>query len=127
MTLRIGTSEFGGTFHSQGLAIAELFNHGRSDEEKCVITTTLASLDDANLLDSGEIEFGFMASNWIGRAKDGTPPFARKIALRMVSPTNVGPVFFVARASSAIETINDLKSKGSPSAPMAAGWYSIRR
>ena len=121
MTLRIGTSEFGGTFYSQGLAIAELFNRGRSDEEKCVITTTLASLDDANLLDRGEIEFGFTASNWIGRAKDGTPPFARKIALRMVSPTNVGPVFFVTRASSAIKTINDLKSKRIALGPHGSG------
>ena len=33
MTLRIGTSEAGGTFHTQALAIAGLFNKGRPDGE----------------------------------------------------------------------------------------------
>ena len=112
MTLRIGTSEAGGTFHTQGMAIAELFNRTRPDEQKCVIQTSLAaSIDNANRLDKGEIEFGFVASNWIGRAKDGIAPFTRKIALRMVSSVNAGPIFFVALANSAIKTVGELRGK----------------
>ncbi|MBI4523083.1 MAG: TAXI family TRAP transporter solute-binding subunit [Deltaproteobacteria bacterium] len=112
MTLRIGTSELGGTFYTQGSAIAELFNHGRPAEERCVVLPSVAaSIDNANRLDRGEVEFGFMASNWIGRAKNGTSPFTRKIELRMVSPVNAGPLFFVTLAGSSIKTISDLIGK----------------
>jgi TRAP transporter TAXI family solute receptor len=75
------------------------------------VQTSDASIHNANLLDQGELEFGFMASNWIGRAKDATPPFTRKIALRMVAPANAGPMFFVKLASSSIQTIGDLTGK----------------
>ena len=111
MTLRLGTSEHGGTFYTQGSAITELFNRGRSEADRCVVQTSDASIHNANLLDQGELEFGFMASNWIGRAKDATPPFTRKIALRMVSPANAGPMFFVKLASSPIQTIADFTGK----------------
>jgi TRAP transporter TAXI family solute receptor len=121
MALRIGTSEFGGTFHSQGAAIAELFNWTRSEGEKCVVDTTLASIDNANRLDKGEIEFGFMASNWIGRAKDGTAPFAKKIALRMVSPANAGPIFFVTLANSPMKTVRDFTGKRITLGPPGSG------
>src|SRR5262245_62934040 len=81
MTVRIGASEYGGTFYTQGSAIAELFNRERLEADRCVVQTSDASIHNANLLDRGELEFGFMASNWIGRARDATSPFTRKIAL----------------------------------------------
>lgn len=111
MTLRIGRSNMGGTFHSQALAIAELFNRTRPGEDKCVVEPTLASIDNANRLDRSDIDFGFMASNWIGRAKNGTAPFTKKIALRMVSPANAGPIFFVTRANSPIKSVRDFTGK----------------
>jgi len=121
MTLRIGTSEAGGTFHTQGVAIGGLFNRRPPGKEKCVVETTLASFDNANLFDRGEIQFGFMASNWIGRAKDGMPPFTRGIALRMVSPVNAGPVFFVTLAHSPIRTVGELAGKRVAVGPQGAG------
>jgi TRAP transporter TAXI family solute receptor len=111
MTVRIGTSEYGGTFYTQGSAIAELFNRERLEADRCVVQTSDASIHNANLLDRGELEFGFMASNWIGRARDATSPFTRKIALRMVSPANAGPMFFVKLAHSQIRTIADFIGK----------------
>jgi TRAP transporter TAXI family solute receptor len=111
MPVRIGTSELGGTFYTQGSAIAELFNRDRGNEDKCVVQTTDASIHNAEQLDRGELEFGFMASNWIGRAKDAIPPFSRKIALRMVAPANAGPMCFVKLASSPIHTVADFKGK----------------
>src|SRR5262244_4106760 len=105
MTVRIGTSEHGGTFYTQGSAFAELFNRGRNENDKCVVQTTDASIHNAEQLDRGELEFGFMASNWIGRARNATRPFTRKIALRMVAPANAGPMFFVKLAHSQIRTI----------------------
>jgi uncharacterized protein len=111
MALRLGTSEYGGTFYTQGSAIAEFFNRGRAEADRCVVQTSDASIHNANMLDRGELEFGFMASNWIGRAKDATPPFTRKIELRMVAPANAGPMFFVKLASSPIQTIADFIGK----------------
>src|ERR671918_1435170 len=107
MPVRMGTSELGGTFYTQGSAIAELFNRDRGNEDQCVVQTTDASIHNAEQLDRGELEFGFMASNWIGRAKAATPPFTRRIVLRMVAPANAGPMFFVKLASSPIRTIAD--------------------
>ncbi|MGH7829723.1 MAG: TAXI family TRAP transporter solute-binding subunit [Candidatus Binatia bacterium] len=121
MAIRIGTSEAGGTFHSQGLALAEVFNKSRPGKEKCTVLATSASIDNATRLDRGEIEFGFIASNWVGRAAEGVPPFAKKIALRMVSPANAGPIFFVALAGSPIETVRDFIGKRIAVGPRGSG------
>lgn len=111
MALRMGTSEYGGTFYTQGMALTELFNRGRAEDQKCIVQTTDASIHNAEQLDRGELEFGFMASNWIGRAKNAMPPFTRKIDLRMAAPANAGPMFFVKRADSPIQSIADFKGK----------------
>ena len=111
MAIRFGTSEHGGTFYTQGQAIAELFNRGRAGKDKCVVQTTDASIHNAEQLDRGELEFGFMASNWIGRAKNATAPFTKPIAVRMVAPANAGPMCFVKLASTPIHSVADFKGK----------------
>ena len=111
MTLRIGTSEHGGTFYTQGQAIADLFNRGRVESDQCVVQTTDASIHNAEQLDRGELEFGFMASNWIGRARNAIAPFTMPIAIRMVSPANAGPMCFVKLASSPIQSVADFRGK----------------
>jgi TRAP transporter TAXI family solute receptor len=111
MVLRIGTSEYGGTFFTQGTALAELFNRGRSENDRCEVKTTDASIHNAEQLDRGELEFGFMASNWIGRAKNGTAPFTKKISLRMVAPANAGPMCLVKLAGTPIESVADFSGK----------------
>jgi TRAP transporter TAXI family solute receptor len=108
MEIRMGTSELGGTFYTQGLALAELFNRGA---DRCEVKTTDASIHNAEQLDRGELEVGFMASNWIGRARNGVAPFKNKIALRMVAPANAGPMFFVKLASSPIASVADFKGR----------------
>ena len=111
MAIRIGTSESGGTFHSQGEAIAELFNRSWQGADKCVVQTTDASIHNAEQLDRGDLEFGFMASNWIGRALNGVGPFTKPIALRMVAPANAGPMCFVKLARAAIDSVADFSGK----------------
>ena len=111
MAIRMGTSEHGGTFYTQGLAIAELFNRGRADGDKCSVQTTDASIHNAEQIDRGELEFGFMASNWIGRAKNAVAPFTKNIAIRMVAPANAGPMCFVRLASAPIQSVADFKGK----------------
>ena len=111
MAIRIGTSELGGTFYTQGQAIAELFNDGRAAGDQCIVETSEASIHNAKQLDAGNLEFGFMASNWIGRAKDGTAPFTKKIAIRMVAPANAGPMCFVRLADAPIDSVADFAGK----------------
>ena len=110
MTIRIGTNEPGGTFNEQGKALAAVLGeNGFADIE--ILTTPNASVANANHLDRHEADFGFMASNWIGRARAGTAPFDHPISLRMVSPANAGPMFFVTRAGSDIATVANIKGR----------------
>jgi TRAP transporter TAXI family solute receptor len=111
MIIRIGTSERDGTFHSQGLALKTVCAQRPELTDIEVLESRSASVDNANRLHGGEIEFGFLASNWIGRARTGQPPFARPIDLRMASPMNAGPLFFIARAEAPIRSIDDLRGK----------------
>ena len=75
MTIRIGTSERDGTFHSQGRALATILERQPQLGPVAVLESHSASVDNARLLHAGEIELGFMASNWIGRARRGEAPF----------------------------------------------------
>src|SRR5262249_34674249 len=109
--IRIGTAERDGTFHSQGLTLKALLDRRQILGPIEVIETSAGSIENANRLHAGEIEFGFMASNWIGRAKNGEPPFTQPIDIRMVAPMNAGPLFFVTRAGADIGTVADLRGR----------------
>ena len=104
--IRIGTSEKGGTFWTEGEAIATLL------ERDCGIASDIldaeqASIENARRLDSRLIEFGFMASNWIGRAYRGDAPFEGPVGIRMVAPANSGAMFFIARADAGLGNVRD--------------------
>ena len=109
--VRIGTAEANSTFLGQGLALKTVLERVGALKPVEISTSGHASVENANRLQSGEIEFGFMASNWIGRAKNGEAPFAQAIDLRMVAPMNAGPLFFIARADSGLRTVRDLAGR----------------
>jgi uncharacterized protein len=109
--VRIGTAERDSTFLSQGLALKTVLDRNPALAPVEVSTSAHASVDNANRLQSGDIDFGFMASNWIGRAKAGEAPFAQAIDLRMVAPMNAGPLFFIARADSALRSVRDVRGR----------------
>ena len=111
MTLRIGTSERDGTFHSQGRALKAILDRHPQLAPVEVLESKSASVDNARRLAAGEIEFGFMASNWIGRAMSGEAPFVEPIDLRMAAPMNAGPLFFIARAATPIRSVGELRGK----------------
>lgn len=111
MTLRIGTSEAGGTFDTQGQAIADVLNAAGGTGTAEVVQSASASIDNALRLHAGDIEFGFMAANWTGRARDASPPFTHPIELRIAAPANVGPMFFIALADSGLAKVGDLRGK----------------
>lgn len=121
MTIRIGTSERDGTFYSQGRALKTLFERRPALAPVEVMECKAASTENANRLHAGELEFGFMASNWIGRAKNGETPFERPIDLAMAAPMNAGPLFFIVRAQSPIHSFSDLRGRRIAVGPRTSG------
>ena len=109
--VRIGTAERDSTFLSQGQALSSILERDPALAPVEVSVSPHASVENANRLHAGEIDFGFMAANWIGRARNGEAPFARPIELRMVAPMNAGPLFFIARADSPLRSVADLRGR----------------
>jgi uncharacterized protein len=109
--VRIGTAEPDSTFLSQGLALKTVLERMPVLAPVDVSTSAHASVENANRLEANDIDFGFMASNWIGRARNGEAPFAQKVDLRMVAPMNAGPLFFIARADSDLHTVTDVRGR----------------
>src|SRR6202046_1460608 len=109
--VRIGTAEPDSTFLSQGFALKTVLDRVPALAPVEVSTSAHASVENANRLAAGDIDFGIMPSNWIGRAKNGEAPFAQKIDLRMVAPMNAGPLFFIVRADSDLRTVTDLRGR----------------
>ena len=109
--VRIGTAERDSTFLSQGFALKTVLERNPALVPVEVSTSGHASVENASRLQANDIDFGFMASNWIGRAKNGEAPFAQKIDLRMVAPMNAGPLFFIARAESDLRGVTDIRGR----------------
>jgi TRAP transporter TAXI family solute receptor len=121
MTIRIGTSERDGTFYSQGHALKAIFARRPALAGVEILEARSASTENANRLHAGEIEFGFMASNWIGRARNGETPFSGPLDLAMVAPMNAGPLFFIVRAESPIRAFSDLRGRRIAVGPRTSG------
>jgi TRAP transporter TAXI family solute receptor len=121
MTLRIGTAERDSTFLNQGFALKTVLERDPRLAPVEVSTSGDASVENANRLDKDDIDLGFMASNWIGRARMGEPPFGRAIDLRMVAPMNAGPLFFITRADPDLRTVADLRGRRLVVGPQKSG------
>jgi uncharacterized protein len=121
MTLRIGTAEPSSTFLSQGEALKVVLERNPALVPVEVSPSPTASVQNAHRLNDDDIDFGFMAANWIGHAVNGEAPFAQKIALRMVAPMNAGPLFFVARGDSDLRTVGDLRGRRVVVGPQQSG------
>lgn len=106
--IRLGTSELGGTFNMQGEAVADYLRAAHDIEIHPFDGSSVAC---ANGLHADELDIGFSASNWVGRALRGEEPFEQPIDIRMVAPANVGPMFFVVRANSDLQSIDDMRGR----------------
>jgi uncharacterized protein len=121
VSLRIGTAEANSTFLTQGQALKSVLERNPALAPVDVSVSATASAENANRLAADDIDFGFMASNWIGRAKNGEAPFAQKIDLRMVAPMNAGPLFFITRADSDLRTVSDVRGRRLVVGPQQSG------
>ena len=121
MQITIGTSEFESTFYTQAEAIAAIAKERGIFDRVDIFATPTASVGNAERLEAGQIEFGLLAANWIGRAARGEPPFERALDVRMAAPANSGPMFFVALRGSGLETIDDLRGRRVSIGPAGSG------
>src|SRR6476661_2215445 len=110
--IRIGTGERGGTFYTQGLALkAALERIPHAPDIEVLESSAGVSIENANRLEAGEIDFGFISAPWVVAAKQGTAPFTRAIDIRVAAPMNLGPNFFIARADSGLCKVSDLRGR----------------
>ncbi len=121
MDIVIGTSESGSTFYTQAEAIAAVAREQGAFGRVDILATPTASVGNAERLETGELAFGFLAANWIGRAARGEAPFGRALDIRMAAPANSGPMFFIARAGSGIGTVDDLRGRRVSIGPAGSG------
>ncbi len=119
--MRIGTAEPESTFLTQGLALKAVFEKAGLPAPIEVLESLSASIENARRIEAGDLDFGFMAANWIGRALRGEKPFETPIGLRMVAPMNLGPMYFIARADSDLHTTRDLNGKRVSVGPATSG------
>ena len=111
MPIRIGTNEEGGTFYTEGMALARLLEEETGLGPVAVHPIISASVGGILGLHEGKYEFAISASNWIGRAMRGEEPFNEPVDLRMAAPANAGAMFFVAPVESDLRTVDDLRGK----------------
>ncbi len=109
--MRIGTAEANSTFTTQGHALGQVLRETGYDGPIEIIDARFASTENAQKLEDGELDFGFIASNWVGRARRGDAPFAQPVDLKIVAPMNAGPMYFIASANSSIGSLHDLRGK----------------
>ena len=118
--IRLGTSERGGTFWTEGEAIASLLQR-QYGVYSDILDAGQASIENARRLNAGLIDFGFMASNWIGRAHRGDMPFENPLDICVVAPANSGAMFFIVNADSDIHNVRDLIGRRISIGPEGSG------
>ena len=108
--ITIATSEQDSTFHHQALAMGEIWHEAGLSGQTTPLFTG-GSVENAHLVAGGKADFGCMAANWLPLAATGTAPFRAPLTLRLLTPINSGPLFFVAAASSPLRSFADLAGK----------------
>ncbi|MDX1484726.1 MAG: TAXI family TRAP transporter solute-binding subunit [Alphaproteobacteria bacterium] len=108
--IRIASSDLLSTFYEQAKALGQVLVAEGAGEDLEVLVTT-GSVMNAEMVARGEAELGFMASNWVPRAVQGEAPFTDPVDVSIVAPLNAGPLFFVARADSEIDSVAQLRGR----------------
>ncbi len=109
-TLRIASSDLLSTFYEQAKALGQvLVEEGIAQETEVLVTT--GSVMNAEMVVGGDADLGFMASNWVPRAVTGASPFTAPVDVAIVAPLNAGPLFFVAKADSELNSVAELRGR----------------
>lgn len=113
--ITIGTGGVTGVYYPAGGAICRLMNKGRKSHGiRCTVQSTEGSIDNINLLKSGDIQVAVAQSDWQFHAYNGTDYYSNRkplTELRSLFSLHSEPFTVVARKDAGIKTFDDLKGK----------------
>lgn len=111
--ITIGTAGVTGIYYPAGGAICRIVNEGRSEHGvRCSMEATLGSIANVEKIRRGELEFGFVQSDWQHHAFNGTSVFQQEGAfpdLRSVFSLHAEAATLVVRSEASYKTFDDLK------------------
>lgn len=129
----IGTGGVTGVYYPSGGATCKIVNRSRSEHGvRCSVETTFGSIANIEKLRRGEIDFGYVQSDWQHHAYHGTSIFEESGAfgdLRAIFSLHSEVATIVVRRESSYHTVNDLKGArvniGAAGSGSAASWKTL--
>lgn len=121
--LRIGTASLGGAFYPMGQSISNVVNKYAGDGISMVPIVTGGSVQNPNLISSGEVEIAITNNNLAVLARKGVGPYssAGPIDIGAVAALHPSVLHMMVLADSDIQTLEDLKGKRVAVGPAGGG------
>ncbi|GAB2182743.1 TAXI family TRAP transporter solute-binding subunit [Roseibium sp. LAB1] len=131
--ITIGTGGVTGVYYPSGGATCKIVNMTRADHGvRCSVETTLGSIANIEKIHSGEIDFGYVQSDWQHHAFLGTSAFQENGPfedLRSIFSLHAEVATIVVREESPYREFDDLKEAkiniGSKGSGSAASWNAL--
>ncbi|MCK7611335.1 TAXI family TRAP transporter solute-binding subunit [Roseibium sediminicola] len=129
----IGTGGVTGVYYPSGGATCKIVNRSRAEHGvRCSVETTFGSIDNIEKIRQGEIDFGYVQSDWQSHAYHGTSVFEPAGPfedLRAVFSLHTEVATIVVREDSEFRTFADLKhariNVGAKGSGSAASWRTL--
>lgn len=121
--LRIGTASLGGAFYPMGQSISNLVNEYAGNDITMVPIVTGGSVQNPNLIATGEVEIAITNNNLAVLATKGVGPYsaAGAIDIGAVAALHPSVLHMVVLADSDIQTFDDLRGKRVAVGPAGGG------
>lgn len=121
--LRIGTASLGGAFYPMGQSISNIVNEYAGGDITMVPIVTGGSVQNPNLIASGEVEIAITNNNLAVLATKGVGPYSATGAIDIGAVAALHPsvLHMVVLADSGIQTIEDLRGKSVAVGPAGGG------
>ena len=131
--ITIGTGGVTGVYYPSGGATCKIVNMSRAEHGvRCSVETTLGSIANIGKIHSGEIDFGYVQSDWQHHAYLGTSAFENAgpfDELRSIFSLHAEVATIVVREDSPYREFDDLKEAriniGSKGSGSAASWNAL--
>ncbi len=121
--LRIGTASLGGAFYPMGQSISNMVNQYAGGDISMVPVVTGGSVQNPNLINTGEVEIAITNNNLAVLAINGRGPYsaAGPIELSAVAALHPSVLHMMVLADSDIQTFEDLAGKRVALGPAGGG------
>lgn len=121
--LRVGTASLGGAFYPMGQSISNLVNKYAGGDITMVPVVTAGSVQNPNLIATGEVEIAITNNNLAALAVKGKGPYtaAGPIDLSAVAALHPSVLHMIVLEGSDIKTIEDLRGKRVAVGPAGGG------